>query len=155
MITYLPSYLIIDSWHKCRNAFLFFPLIGSFNNHNWTKNKIYSKNSNKNNRVNIIDGIDNEISWADELLFTDLNHTKNKSHNNHYDISNRLLDNKILFIEKIPPNHSNSNYNKSKYHGDNTVIDIMTWQMTRSQDKTTVHLTSFSWHGLTLLSLPH
>lgn len=65
-------------------------------------------------------GVNNEISWIDKLLRTNLNYTGNKSSSNHCNISN-TMSKKIAVTEDRQFNYSNPTRSKSKYYINNSV----------------------------------
>lgn len=89
-------------------------------NHNRTKGKSYSENSNISNEINISLRVDNEIPWIDELFLINPNQTKSKNSSNYCNMRN-IVDEEISFIEEIQSNHSNLNHFKNKYYNDNTL----------------------------------
>ena len=65
-------------------------------------------------------GMNNEISWIDKLLRTNLNHTGNKSSSNHCNMSN-AISKKIAVTKDRQFNYFNPTHFKSKYYINNSV----------------------------------
>ena len=84
------------------------------------KSEIYNNHYNISDKIDIDNGVDNKVVWADGLLSTNTNRTKNDICNNHCNMS-YIVDKKIPFIEEIQSNHSKPYCFRSKCHSNNVV----------------------------------